>query len=189
MREELPVEVGSIPRHGVTRDRTDQRIEGIDRRQTERQGKDRGEPGEGGEPGEAQQVSRTIEIVMHDNYFEPEQLSFAAGETVRLKVRNEGALVHEFNIGTAAMHEAHQGQMQMMVDHGVIQGDHLNHERMKMDMGGGHTMEHSHANSLLLEPGQEAELVWTFASADSLEFACNVPGHYQAGMYGEVNFE
>ena len=109
---------------------------------------------EGGQPGDPQQVSRTIDIVMYDNYFEPEQLTFAAGETVRLKVRNEGALVHEFNIGTAAMHEAHQGQMQMMVDHGVIQGDHLNHERMKMDMGGGHTMEHSHANSLLLEIGR-----------------------------------
>ena len=144
---------------------------------------------EGGEPGDAQQVSRTIEIVMHDNYFEPEQLSFAAGETVRLKVRNEGALVHEFNIGTTAMHEAHQGQMQMMVEHGVIQGDHLNHERMKMDMGGGHTMEHNHANSLLLEPGQEAELVWTFARSDSLEFACNVPGHYQAGMVGGIHVE
>ena len=145
--------------------------------------------GAGGQPGDPQQVTRTIEVVMRDNYFEPEQLSFAAGETVRLKVRNEGALVHEFNIGTAAMHEAHQGQMQMMVDHGVIRGDHLNRELMKMDMGGGHSMAHDHANSLLLEPGQEAELVWKFDHADHLEFACNVPGHYQAGMMGGIDVE
>lgn len=146
-------------------------------------------PAAGGQPGDPAAAKRTIEVVMHDNYFEPEQLNVAAGETVRLKVRNEGSLVHEFNIGTAAMHEAHQGQMQMMVEHGVIQGSHINHERMMMDMGGGHTMEHNHANSLLLEPGQEAELVWTFASADSLEFACNVPGHYQSGMMGDIHVE
>ncbi len=32
------------------------------------------------------------------------------------------------------------------------------------------------------------EVIWTFSEKGSIEFACNVPGHYQAGMYGEVNF-
>src|SRR3546814_4670217 len=36
-----------------------------------------------GEPGKASEASRTVEIVMGDNYFEPESLEIRAGETVR----------------------------------------------------------------------------------------------------------
>lgn len=43
-------------------------------------------------------------------------------------------------------------------------------------------------NSVLLEPGQSEEIVWRFSKKGNIEFACNVPGHYQAGMYGDVNF-
>lgn len=139
-----------------------------------------------GQPGQASEASRTIEITMYDNYYEPERLKVSEGETVRFKIRNAGELVHEFNIATAAMHAAHQKEMMMMVEHGVLQGDHINHERMKMDMGGGRTMEHHDPNSVLLEPGQSAEIVWTFTTDAELEFACNVPGHYEAGMMGEI---
>ncbi len=148
-----------------------------------------GDAAEIGQPGEASEVSRTIEVTMYDNYYEPESVEVGEGETVRFVVRNEGELVHEFNIGTAAMHTAHQDEMMMMVEHGVIDGDHINHDMMKMDMGGGQTMEHDDPNSVLLEPGQTAELVWTFTTDAALEFACNVPGHYDAGMTGEIEFE
>ncbi len=139
-----------------------------------------------GGPGEAAQADRTVEIAMHDNYYEPERLSVAGGETVRFLVRNEGSLVHEFNIGTATMHAAHQEEMMMMVEHGVLEADRINHERMKMDMGGGRTMEHDDPNSVLLEPGESAEIVWRFPQSADLEFACNVPGHYEAGMVGSL---
>jgi uncharacterized cupredoxin-like copper-binding protein len=47
------------------------------------------------------------------------------------------------------------------------------------------------ANRLILqqravEPGKTAELTWTFSKATRLEFACNIPGHYQAGMKGDL---
>lgn len=142
-----------------------------------------------GEPGEAAEASRTVEVTMYDNYYEPESISVKAGETVRFVVRNEGMLVHEFNIGTAAMHAAHQDEMAMMVEHGVIQGDSLNREMMKMDMGGGKTMEHNDPNSVLLEPGKSAELVWTFGKTTDLEFACNIPGHYDSGMAGAIEIQ
>lgn len=142
-----------------------------------------------GQSGQADAVSRTINVVMHDNYYEPESVSVSPGETVKFVVENRGRLVHEFNLGTPAMHEAHQKEMQMMVAHGVIQGGSINHERMNMDMGNGHSMKHDDPNSVLLEPGESAEVIWTFPDDVSLEFACNVPGHYQAGMYGEVTSE
>ena len=95
----------------------------------------------------------------------------------------------EFNIGTPSMHEGHQKEMMKMVEHGVIQGDKLNRDMMNMDMEDGKTMKHDDPNSVLLEPGQSKEVVWKFTEKADIEFACNVPGHYQSGMYGDVNFE
>lgn len=139
-----------------------------------------------GEPGKVLDISRTITVEMHDNYYEPEAIEIKAGETVRFVVENKGSLVHEFNIGTPAMHEGHQKEMQMMVEHGVIQRGKINHKMMEMDMGNGQSMKHDDPNSMLLEPGQSDEIVWRFNGKRNIEFACNVPGHYQAGMYGDI---
>lgn len=139
-----------------------------------------------GEPGKVSEISRTIEVTADDNFYEPEKIEVKAGETIRFAITNTGQLVHEFNIGTAAMHAEHQKEMEMMVEHGVIEGDKINRDMMKMDMGGGRTMEHNDPNSALLEPGETAEIVWKFTEPMTLEFACNVPGHYDAGMMGSI---
>lgn len=139
-----------------------------------------------GSPGDLNEVSRTVEVVMADNYYEPEQIEVGGGETVRFVVRNEGSIVHEFNIGTPELHKQHQPEMQMMFEHGVLEIDKIHHDRMKMDMGNGHTMDHSEPNSVLLEPGDTAEVVWKFSGNGKLEFACNMPGHYESGMVGEI---
>lgn len=147
-----------------------------------------GHSAKSGEPGKASDASRSMTVEMYDNYYEPEAIEVKPGETVRFVVQNKGQLVHEFNIGTPDMHEAHQKEMKMMVEHGVIQGGKLNHDMMEMDMGNGQSMKHDDPNSVLLEPGESQEVVWTFSEKGNIEFACNVPGHYEAGMYGEVNF-
>lgn len=141
-----------------------------------------------GVPGDTAEVSRTIRVDLEDTYFEPERIQIKAGETIRFVLKNNGQLVHEFNIGTPHMHAEHQKEMEMMVDHGVLEADKINHEMMKMDMGDGTTMEHDDPNSALLEPGGEAEIIWKFAKPLELEFACNVPGHYDAGMAGTLEF-
>ena len=140
-----------------------------------------------GQPAKASAATRTITVTMRDNLFEPESIAVKAGETVRFVLKNEGEFVHEFNIGTAAMHSAHQAEMLMMVEHGALEPDRINRDRMKMDMGGGMTMQHDDPNSILLEPGKSGEIVWTFSNAVELEFACNVPGHYDAGMVGKLS--
>ncbi|WP_273207529.1 cupredoxin domain-containing protein [Marinobacter subterrani] len=141
-----------------------------------------------GEPGKAAKIDKTITVEMHDNYYTPETINVKSGQTVKFVVVNKGNLVHEFNIGTPEMHEAHQEEMMMMVEHGVIQGGKLNWEMMEMDMGNGQTMKHNDPNSVLLEPGQSKDVIWKFTRQADIEFACNVPGHYQSGMYGDVNF-
>ncbi|MEC9344740.1 MAG: cupredoxin domain-containing protein [Pseudomonadota bacterium] len=137
-----------------------------------------------GRPGDPAKVDRTIEIIMRDTAYEPAGLEIREGETVRFVVTNAGQLVHEFNIGTAAMHGAHQAEMQAMVDNGILEADRIRHDRMRH---GEHGMHHDHANSVLLEPGQSGEVIWTFDTHSRLEFACNVPGHYEAGMKGDFH--
>ena len=127
-----------------------------------------------GAPAEASQATRTIEVKLKDIAFEPGSLQVKAGETVRFVLVNEGNLPHEFNLGSKAMHVEHQKEMIAM--QGKLFTGH-----------GGH--EHHAANTVLLQPGQRGELTWTFSKSAPIEFACNVPGHYQAGMVGPITIE
>lgn len=139
-----------------------------------------------GMPGRAAAAHRTVEVVMTDNAYTPAQISVRAGETVRFVLRNAGDLVHEFNINTAPMHRAHQDEMMMMMQHGALLPDRIDEDAMAaMQASMGHGM-HDEPNSVLLEPGETGEVVWTFpADAEiDLQFACNVPGHYESGMVG-----
>jgi uncharacterized cupredoxin-like copper-binding protein len=140
-----------------------------------------------GQAGDPANVTRTIEVVMYDNYYEPEDLELKEGETVKFVIKNAGEFVHEFNIATAEMHKKHAPEMMMMMEHGVLEADKINWEAAKdMQAKMGHGM-HEEPNSVLLEPGQSAEIVWMFPDHAELEFACNIPGHYDSGMVGEIN--
>ena len=48
-------------------------------------------------------------------------------------------------------------------------------------------MSHDDPNSVLLEPGDSGEVIWKFTEARALEFACNMPGHYDSGMIGDIS--
>jgi uncharacterized cupredoxin-like copper-binding protein len=132
----------------------------------------------------ASQATRTIELTLGDMYFEPKAVEVKAGETVRFVLTNKGQLLHEFNLGDAAMHARHQQEMLKMQQSGMMTSTGMKH----MDMGQGSMsgMKHGDSNSVFVEPGKTAELTWTFAKAANLEFACNIPGHYQAGMVGRL---
>ncbi|MFV3077336.1 cupredoxin domain-containing protein [Niveispirillum fermenti] len=142
-----------------------------------------------GQPGKATVTTRTVPIELGDNFFSQEALTVKAGETVRFVIVNKGEFLHEFNIGTPAGHAEHQKMMAMMVDHGMLTATGINKDMAHMDhsaMGMNH-MDHDDPNSILVEPGKTGELVWTFGDATTLEFACNIPGHYEAGMVGKIS--
>jgi uncharacterized cupredoxin-like copper-binding protein len=126
-------------------------------------------------------AAHTVEIQMTDNRYNHEQISVRKGGVVRFVIHNKGQLVHEFNIGTRSMHAAHQDEMLSMMQSGGM-------TPTKMKHGHGGMMGHDDPNSVLLNPGESRELVWQFDQAVAgLEFACNVPGHYQAGMVGRFH--
>ena len=143
-----------------------------------------------GQPAPADKATRTVEVTLRDIAFEPKSLDVKAGETVRFVLVNKGQLLHEFNLGDAAMHAAHQKEMLQMQANGMLTATgmgKMDHSAMGHgDMGG---MKHDDPNSVLVEPGKKAELTWTFKQATGLEFACNLPGHYQAGMVGKLTVE
>ena len=144
-----------------------------------------------GEPGKRAQASRTVTITVRDNLYEPETVQVKKGETIRFVLKNTGELLHEFNIGTAAMHAEHQKEMMQMAEHGMITATRINQQLMHMDHGkaGMPAMKHDDPNAVLVEPGKTQELVWRFSRDAELEFACNLPGHYEAGMIGHIKVQ
>lgn len=120
-----------------------------------------------GQPGDPARVSRTIDITMDDKMrFAPSMINVKAGETVRFFIRNEGKLQHEMVIGSIADLKEHAAVMRAQP-----------------------TMQHAEPNMISLKPGQRGGIVWQFDEAGSIDFACLIPGHMEAGMIGKLIVE
>ncbi len=161
-----------------------------------------------GSPGKASEAARTITVNLADNYYEPDNITVKAGETVRFVLKNSGELLHEFSIDTLAEHAEHRKEMAEMMEMGMITPTGVNPEKMnmdhskmdmskmdhsKMEMGDakkaeGMAMRHDDPNTVMLAPGESREMVWKFTRAMQIEFACNMPGHYESGMLGRIDF-
>ena len=142
-----------------------------------------------GSKGKETDVTRVIKVVMYDNYYEPSSFQIKEGETVKFEVENAGMLVHEFNIANKMMHMKHQPEMIKMAENGILLAFSIDKEKMKKMAKMDKSMGHSHSNSVLLEPKQKGDIIWKFDNAVNIEVACNVPGHYQAGMIAKVNIK
>jgi uncharacterized cupredoxin-like copper-binding protein len=117
-----------------------------------------------GKPGDPVKVSRTIEVTMDDSMrFTPSQISVKTGETVRFFIKNTGKISHEMVIGTLNELKEHAEMMRKMPG-----------------------MKHAEPNMIALAPGQRGGLVWQFDKPATVNFACLVPGHMEAGMVGKV---
>jgi uncharacterized cupredoxin-like copper-binding protein len=114
--------------------------------------------------GEAKDIKRTVEIAMSDDMrFSPSRIEVKQGETVRFVLRNRGKVPHEMVIGTASSLEDHAAMMRKSPG-----------------------MEHEEPHMAHVAPGRTGELVWKFNRAGDFDFACLVPGHFQAGMVGTI---
>lgn len=148
-----------------------------------------------GAPGKPASATRNIEVNLADNYYEPDAISVKQGETVRFVLKNSGEFLHEFRIDTLAAHTEHRKEMAEMMEMGMLTPTGINPEKMNMDHSkmdmpskAGKPMRHDDPNTVLLAPGESKELVWKFSRAVEIEFACNMPGHYESGMLGRIDF-
>jgi uncharacterized cupredoxin-like copper-binding protein len=111
-----------------------------------------------GSTGDAAAATRTIEIVMEDNYFEPEAVDVQAGETVRFALSNEGELLHQFTLGPAELHLQQQEEMAMMAEHWMLTETGIDPSMSGMDHGG-MAMTHEGPNTVLVaRPDGRADL-------------------------------
>ena len=114
--------------------------------------------------GDADGATRTIAVSMADNMrFAPDRIEVREGETVKFLVRNDGKALHEFVLGTAASNAQHAAMMRKFPG-----------------------MEHDEPHMAHVGAGKVGALVWTFNRQGEFEYACLIPGHYEAGMKGRV---
>ncbi len=77
---------------------------------------------------------------------------------------NTGETAHDFILGDDAMQRDYAEAMTHMPD----------------------GLPHDLPNAISLEPGETKELTWRFGDPGVLEYACHEPGHYEAGMRGQI---
>lgn len=113
---------------------------------------------------DAKAVKRTITLSMSDTMrFTPDKIEVKQGETVKISIKNTGAVVHELVIGTKKVLEEHAALM------------------VKFPK-----MEHEEPYMAHVAPGKTGEIIWTFNKPGNFDFACLIAGHYQAGMVGKI---
>lgn len=116
-------------------------------------------------------VQRSVEVRMDDSMrFTPNRIEVKAGETIRFVVHNDGKTEHEMVLGSADDIKAHALAMQKGASHGSAHGA----------AGGA---------AISVAAGQRGELVVNFGQAGTLEIACLIPGHYEAGMRGTLDVQ
>lgn len=122
-----------------------------------------------GEPSEARLAQRTVAITMTEMSFEPKILTVKPGEIVRFVITNSSDVDHEFTLGDKATQQAHRKEMAVMVT-----------------MPGMPPMHHHEANAVSVRAHESKEMTWKFGPAAQLEYDCNIPGHFEAGMTGAL---
>ena len=122
-----------------------------------------------GQPGDPNKPARTIHVLMRDDgneqnmRFEPALITVRKGEQIRFLLENDGTESHEFMLATVAENRKHAQLMKKFPE-----------------------MEHDDPNAKRLAMSERGELLWRFTKAGQFEFACLIPGHYEAGMHGKI---
>ena len=120
-----------------------------------------------GEPGDPKKPARVIKVTMREDgnkkFFEPARIEVRRGEQIHFTLQNEGTGPHEFALATAAENRKHADEMKKLPD-----------------------MEHDEPNAKRVAATKNLDLFWKFTKRGEFQFACLVPGHYDAQMVGTV---
>lgn len=115
-----------------------------------------------GMPAKGAKPDKVVHVILGDDMtikFKKD-VKIEPNDVVQFVVMNTGKINHEFTIGSAKEQLEHREMMKTM------SGDHM----------------HDSGNSVTVEPGKAKQLLWHFHGDNKIEFACNIPGHAEAGM-------
>jgi uncharacterized cupredoxin-like copper-binding protein len=120
-----------------------------------------------GVPGDPGKPARTVFVTMLEDgkkmSFKPAVVTVRKGEQIRFVLGNDGVEDHEFVLATKAENRKHGELMKKFPE-----------------------MEHDDPNAKRLAPYSNGEILWKFTKTGQFEYACLIPGHYEAGMVGRV---
>ena len=102
----------------------------------------------------------TVTVDVHYSKFSISTLHVHQGTTVRFLIRNTDPIHHEFIVGDAAVHRAHE--LGTEATHPPIPGE------------------------VSVAPESVGETFFTFDAPGRVLFACHLPGHFKYGMKGWV---
>lgn len=121
-----------------------------------------------GKPALGSKATRKVKITTSDNmrFSFPENFSLKSGEIVTFIVTNEGKIPHEFSIGDEKEQKAHSLMMRKNP-----------------------TMTHNDDNTITVNPQETKYLTWQFKGSEPVVFSCNIPGHYEGGMFKKIKIQ
>ncbi|MEZ9074505.1 cupredoxin family protein [Vibrio cyclitrophicus] len=114
-----------------------------------------------GMPAKGAKPDKVVHVLLSDDMkitFK-NKVDIEPNDVVQFVVMNTGKIDHEFSIGSAS--------------------EQLEHREMMKNMG---NHAHDSGSTVTVEPGKAKQLLWHFHGDNQVEFACNIPGHAEAGM-------
>ncbi|NAZ52065.1 copper-binding protein [Vibrio toranzoniae] len=114
-----------------------------------------------GMPAQGAKPDKVVHVLLSDDMritFK-NKVDIEPNDVVQFVVMNTGKIDHEFSIGSVA--------------------EQLKHREMMKNMG---NHAHDSGSTVTVKPGKAKQLLWHFHGDNQVEFACNIPGHAEAGM-------
>ncbi|WGV98855.1 cupredoxin family protein [Vibrio sp. YMD68] len=118
-----------------------------------------------GMPAQGAKPDKVVHVLLADDMtiqFKKD-ITIEPNDVVQFVVLNTGKIDHEFTIGSAS--------------------EQLEHREMMKSMG---SHDHDSDNAVTVKPGKAKQLLWHFHGDNKVEFACNIPGHAEAGMVKKI---
>ncbi len=120
-----------------------------------------------GMPAMGSKPDKVVHVMLSDDMkitFKKE-VKIEPNDVVQFVVMNTGKINHEFTIGSVT--------------------EQIEHREMMKNMNGQHM--HDMGNAVTVEPGKAKQITWHFHGDKNVEFACNIPGHAEAGMMKSIS--
>ena len=119
-----------------------------------------------GMPATGMKANKVVHVILSDDMkitFKKE-VDIDPNDNVQFVIMNTGKIDHEFSIGNGT--------------------EQLEHREMMKKMTSGHA--HDSGSTVTVQPGKAKQITWHFHGDNNVEFACNIPGHAEAGMVKKV---
>lgn len=110
-------------------------------------------------------ADKVVHVILDDNMritFK-KNVTIAPNDVVQFVIMNTGAIDHEFSIGSDKEQLVHREMMKKMDRH-----------------------DHDNGPTVTVKPGKAKQLTWHFHGKKEVTFACNIPGHAEAGMVKKI---